>query len=321
VGLTLAALAGPTLLAAFGGHIAFAAAAILAFGCAYLAGYTDAARRYRQHLARGLAEARKDPLTGLPNRALADELLDTATRTGASMTAASVSSPPAPTPCFRTPSAASPPPADIEENAMRFVAPPTHVGEHRWPVLSAVRVNTGDQPAEFVVLVDCGDGTPEHPYATLRVSIWPEQRKVSQGQYNLTFDQARRHLAERAGLLPATVTVEVVVVRDPVAANDYAIFVDGTRIPDGHTGRVRVITHDVDLGVVDLTPAQVAEYLQQANALSPAAARHARNAILAFVDDPNVDHPQPYDIAAAEPAPGSAGAPATPRGLGWEGTA
>nr|BFE56384.1 hypothetical protein GCM10020063_009100 [Dactylosporangium thailandense] len=47
---------------------------------------------------------------------------------------------------------------------MRFVAPPTHVGADRWPVLSSVRVTAADHPAEFVVLVDC-EGTPEHPYA------------------------------------------------------------------------------------------------------------------------------------------------------------
>src|SRR5690606_12163971 len=145
------------------------------------------------------------------------------------------SSPPAPTPCSRTPSTTNHPMQ--EEKPMRFVAPPTHVGEDQWPVLSAVRVNTADDPAEFVVLVDCGEGTPLHPYATLQVFIWTKRRtrrKVGDGEYNLTFEQARRSLAQRAGLAPArTTTVELVVVRDPDTANDYAVFVDGVRRPDG----------------------------------------------------------------------------------------
>lgn len=179
---------------------------------------------------------------------------------------------------------------------MRFVAPPTHVGEDQWPVLSAVRVNTADDPAEFVVLVDCGEGTPQHPYATLQVFIWPKRRtrrKVADGEYNLTFEQARRSLAERAKLLPTTsTTVEVVVVRDPDAANDYAVFVDGTHQPDGRADGVRVITHDIDLGAVEITPVWVDQQLKRADALSPAAARHARDAVLTYVDDMQVDDPE-----------------------------
>src|SRR5262245_52197827 len=113
---------------------------------------------------------------------------------------------------------------------MRFVAPPSRVGDLRWPVLSAMRVNTVDEPAEFVVIVDCGEGTPREPFATLHVYVWRDRTHAEQGEYNLTFDQARRSLAERAGLLPTARTrVEVVVVRDPDAANDYAVFVDGVR--------------------------------------------------------------------------------------------
>jgi hypothetical protein len=200
---------------------------------------------------------------------------------------------------------------------MRFVAPPTHVGEDQWPVLSAVRVSTAEDPAEFVVIVDCGEGTPQHPYATLQVFIWPTRRKVTDGEYNLTFDQARRSLAERAGLLPTTATtVEVVVVRDPDAANDYAVFVDGTHRPDGTTDVVRVITHDIDLGAVDLTPAWVDQQLQRADTLSPAAARHARDAVVAYVDDMEADGMQVgdvhADVAAEAPEPGDGtGAAAT----------
>lgn len=173
---------------------------------------------------------------------------------------------------------------------MHVIAPPTHVGADNWPVLSSVRLSTAGHPAEFVVIVDCGEGTPEHPYATLRVCVWPQRRKVSDGEYNLTFDQARRSLAERAGLAPdRTRTVEVVVVRDPDAANDYAIFVDGARRTDATTGTLRVITHDIDLGAVEITAEWVAEQLQRADALSPAAARHARDAVHSYVDDIEAD--------------------------------
>jgi hypothetical protein len=193
---------------------------------------------------------------------------------------------------------------------MRFVAPPTHVGEDQWPVLSAVRVNTADDPAEFVVLVDCGEGTPVHPYATLHVFIRPTRRKVADGEYNLTFDQARRSLAGRAGRPPTTTTtVEVVVVRDPDAANDYAVFIDGTHQPDGSANGVRVITHHIDPGAVEITSAWVDQQLQRADALSPAAARHARDAVLAYVDHMEVgdvhaaaageDHPEPGDGSGA----------------------
>jgi hypothetical protein len=194
---------------------------------------------------------------------------------------------------------------------MRFVAPPTHVGADRWPVLSAVRVSTADDPAEFVVLVDCGEGTPVHPYATMQVFTWRTRRtrrKVTGGEYNLTFDQARRSLAERAGLLPTTrAAVEVVVVRDPDFANDYAVFVDGTLRPDATTDAVRVLTHDIDLGAVEITPTLVERELRRADVLSPAAGRHARDAVLAYVDEIGPDDELADDIV--EPG-GNAGWPA-----------
>lgn len=194
---------------------------------------------------------------------------------------------------------------------MRFVAPPTHVGEDQWPVLSAVRITTADDPAEFVVLVDCGEGTPEHPYATLHVYIWTKRRtrrKVADGEYNLTFDGARRSLAERAGLLPTTTTtVEVVVVRDPDDVNDYATFVDGVRRPDGFAGGVRVVTHDIDLGAAEITPASVEQRLERAGALSPAAARHARDAVVAYVDDIGFDNEWTADIADTADGDGRGG--------------
>jgi hypothetical protein len=171
---------------------------------------------------------------------------------------------------------------------MRFVAPPTHVGIDGWPVLSAVRVATADTanqvPAEFVVLADCGEGTPREPYATFRVFVWPDHSKTTDGEYDLTFAQAQRSLTERAGLLP-TATVEVVVVRDPDRANDYTVFIDGAHQPAGRTGTVRVVCHDIDLGAVEITAAWVDDQLQRTRVLSPAAAGLARDAVLAYADD------------------------------------
>ncbi|MFD0584877.1 GGDEF domain-containing protein [Dactylosporangium darangshiense] len=89
-GLMLAAfvLANATVLAAFTGHTFLTAVGVIALGCAYLAGHATAARRYQQRLVHEVAEARKDPLTGLPNRALADEMLAAASRGGAPITVA-----------------------------------------------------------------------------------------------------------------------------------------------------------------------------------------------------------------------------------------
>jgi hypothetical protein len=163
---------------------------------------------------------------------------------------------------------------------------PPHVGDLRWPVISAARVGTADEPAEFVVIADCGKPTPRERYATFRVFQWAQRSKAEQGEYDLTFDQARHSLAERAGLLPAATKVEVVVVRDPDAANDYTIFVDGQRRPDGATDRVHVITHDIDLGAAEITPTWVAEQLRWASeTLSPAARRHAHEAVTSYADD------------------------------------
>jgi hypothetical protein len=171
---------------------------------------------------------------------------------------------------------------------MHPVAPPTSVGDLHWPVLCAVRVSTADEPAEFVVLVDCGEPTPREQYATLRVYVWSERNKAELGEYDLTFEQARCSLAERAGLAPRS-TVEVVVVRDPDRSNDYTVVIDGTIRPDG-TGRyVRVITHDIDLGASEITTAWVATQLEHAQRLSPAAAAHAREVIAMYADDNDVD--------------------------------
>jgi hypothetical protein len=173
---------------------------------------------------------------------------------------------------------------------VRRVLPPTYVGELRWPVLSAVRVGEADYPAEFVVIVDCGGRTRRESYAVLRLLMWPYHIKDDQGEYDLTFAEAQRRLGERARLL-RPVTAEVVVVRDPDAANDYTVFVDGQHYPEQKTDRVRVVIHDIDPGAGGVTAAWVAAELQRADALSPTAAAHARGVVAGYADDHDVAVP------------------------------
>ena len=173
---------------------------------------------------------------------------------------------------------------------MHPVILPGTVGDRHWPVLSAVRVSTADEPAEFVVLVDCGEPTPRERYATMRLFVWPQRSKIEQGEYDLTFAQAQRSLAERAGLLYKH-TVEVIVVRDPDRRNDYTVVIDGTIRPGATTDHLRVVTHDIDLGAQPITPAWVAAHLEAAHRLSPAAAAHATQVVAAYADDSDVDVP------------------------------
>jgi hypothetical protein len=152
--------------------------------------------------------------------------------------------------------------------------------------MSAVRIATTDDLAEFVVLVDCGEGTPTERYATLLVFLWPDRIKTTDGEYNLTFPQGMQSLAERAGLLTAkTVKVEVVVVRDPDYANDYTVFIDGQHQPTGESGDVRVLIHDIDFGASPITREWVTFQLQATDMLSPAAAARARATVLAHAND------------------------------------
>jgi hypothetical protein len=81
------------------------------------------------------------------------------------------------------------------------------------------------------------------------------------------------------------VTVEVVVVRDPDAANDYTVFVDGQHRRDQNTDRVRVLIHDIDPGAAGVSQEWVAAELRRANELSQAAAAHARDVVIGYADD------------------------------------
>ncbi|WP_432830836.1 GGDEF domain-containing protein [Dactylosporangium sp. CA-092794] len=82
--LAVLTLPAATILAVLTGHTLLAVLGVLALIGLYGTGYATAAYRGRDQVA----QARRDPLTGLPNRALADEMLDRATRTGTPVTVA-----------------------------------------------------------------------------------------------------------------------------------------------------------------------------------------------------------------------------------------
>ncbi len=81
-------LPAATIMAIGGGHTLLAQAAVFACVLLYTIGYRSAAARYRRRMRDQLAAARRDALTGLPIRAVADELLDAATREATPVTVA-----------------------------------------------------------------------------------------------------------------------------------------------------------------------------------------------------------------------------------------
>jgi len=87
---TLAVLTVPaaSMLALVTGRTALAAVGVFASIGFYAAGYSSAAVGYGRRLRAAVAEARRDPLTGLPTRAVADQRLDAATRDGTPITVA-----------------------------------------------------------------------------------------------------------------------------------------------------------------------------------------------------------------------------------------
>lgn len=171
---------------------------------------------------------------------------------------------------------------------MKPILPPTHVGDLNRPVVSYLRLDTGDTPAEFFVLVDCGEGTPNEPYATMRVLVWPDHTKTEWGEYNMTFAQAQRSLIERAGLAP-TSTVEIVTVRDPDGSSDPAVFIDGVACPDRRSQRVRVVVHDIDIAAGEITTDWLASQMGRTRGLSADAATYVRIAVTMYADDNNLD--------------------------------
>ena len=197
---------------------------------------------------------------------------------------------------------------------------PTHIGDLRWPVQAAVGVLSATEggPVEFVVVVDCGEGTPTGRYGVLAAYVWPDRIVAQQGEYDLTFARAQQIMLERAGLLP-TARVEVVTVRDPERANEHTIFVDGRRrdttvtdtgpydtgtphpgAPDtspagtGNTGvaaRVQVVVCDIDPGDTGVTPTWVRDMLTRASKLSPAAAACVGAVVTGYAEDDAIPLP------------------------------
>ena len=87
---TLAVLTVPaaTILAIVTGHLVLAQIGVFASILFYATGYAGAAVHYGRQLHAAVAEARRDPLTGLPTRAMADDVLDAATRHATPITVA-----------------------------------------------------------------------------------------------------------------------------------------------------------------------------------------------------------------------------------------
>jgi diguanylate cyclase (GGDEF)-like protein len=93
-GATLGVLFAPaaTILAIVTGHTVWAQVGVFATTAAYPVGFCAAVWRYGQRIRAAIAEAHheahRDALTGLPTRAVADRLLEAATRDGTPMTVA-----------------------------------------------------------------------------------------------------------------------------------------------------------------------------------------------------------------------------------------
>src|SRR5439155_7684627 len=70
------------------GHLVLAEIGVFASVLFYATGYAIAAACHGRQLRAAVAEARRDPLTGLPTRAVADQVLDAATRDATPITVA-----------------------------------------------------------------------------------------------------------------------------------------------------------------------------------------------------------------------------------------
>ncbi|MEU7822943.1 hypothetical protein [Catellatospora sp. NPDC049133] len=150
---------------------------------------------------------------------------------------------------------------------------PQVVGWDGWPVVSAIRIGDEARPAEFVVVVDCGDGR----FGTMRVYVWPGSApKARDGHYDLTLVEAHQDMLERAKMLPTYDIEAVVEAREPYEVDRTMVFVNGDVLPDvGATVPVRarvVVAYVGDLSDdLDMTGGPSSEEL---TGLSPAAAAH-----------------------------------------------
>ncbi len=165
---------------------------------------------------------------------------------------------------------------------------PARAGTDGWPVISAVRYGTGTNPVEYIAVVDCGEGTPTHPYATVHLYLWPDKMKTSDGHYNLTWQQARASLAERAGLIPTPQAEVVVFAQEPYAEDNTVVFIDG-QPADPHHPAVVVTTRVVYLDIHDEQDWWMAAALRGISHLSPAAQQRITNEITRIAAERGID--------------------------------
>lgn len=165
---------------------------------------------------------------------------------------------------------------------------PDRVGVGRWPVISAVRYGTGTDPVEYIAIVDCSEGTPTHPYATVHLCLWPDQIKTGDGQYNLTWQQARRSLAERAGLIPTPRAEVVIYAREPYAHDRTVVFIDG-QLAAAERPAVVVTSRVVYLDLEDEQNWWMVTVLRGISHLSAAAQQHITDEITRVAAKRGVD--------------------------------
>jgi hypothetical protein len=164
---------------------------------------------------------------------------------------------------------------------------PSHIGQEQHPVLSAVRRGTGTDPAEFIAVIDCFPGGFGRSYATVLVSVWPDRVETNMTVFDLSWIQALQSMAERAGI-PWTPLAEVVVfVREPAAADNTIVFIDGNFSPTKPL--VAVTTHVVHLDEGDEDSWWMVTALRDLDHLSPAAQAQIKSEIYQIATRSGVD--------------------------------
>lgn len=164
---------------------------------------------------------------------------------------------------------------------------PASVGVQRWPVVSAVRVGTSVTPAEFIVIADCRDDTAHERYATLHLLLRPGQCNARDGEYDLTWQQAQRSLAERARLIPHRRVEVLVYCNEPDNTDETVVFIDGDAPEPDEP--ITVDTHVVYLDIHDDEDEWMGRVLRNAATLSAAARQDVTDVINAVAQERGVD--------------------------------
>jgi hypothetical protein len=169
-----------------------------------------------------------------------------------------------------------------------ILAIPGRVTVDRLPVISAVRYGTGINPVEYIAIVDCGEGTPNHPYATFHLYVRPGEVKARDGDYDLTWQQARRSLAERAGLIPVPHAEVVILAHEPGGTDEAAVFIDG-QPADRMRPTVKVTAHVVQLDTDDEQHWWMVAALRSISHLSAPAQQRITDEITQIAADRGID--------------------------------